>query len=173
MLRKFMIALVAALSFTSAALPEAQAFSFRSSRAVRSSDANAPLAYQLFCLQHPGDCRTSRRSVVAYTPKIRALLVSVNNKVNRAIKPRNERGDTWSLNPAYGDCDDYAMSKRHALLRAGIPASALKVAVVRTRNGIGHAVLIVKTSAGEFALDNLRKTIVRRHQTGYRFLQMV
>jgi predicted transglutaminase-like cysteine proteinase len=172
MMRKFMIALVATLSF-SAAMPEAQAFSFRSSRATQSSDANAPLAYQLFCLQNPSDCRRSRRSVVAYTPKIRALLVSVNNRVNRSIKPRNERGDTWSLNPAYGDCDDYAMSKRHALLKAGIPASALKVAVVRTRSGIGHAILIVKTSGGEFALDNLRKTIVRRSQTGYRFLQMV
>lgn len=169
MLRKIMIAVLAALTLSSATLP-VQAFGLR---ARQSDDASAPLAYQLYCLQHPADCRKSRRSVVAYTPKVRALLVSVNNQVNRAIKPRNERGDTWSLNPEYGDCDDYVMTKRHRLLRAGVPASAMKVAVVRTPRGIGHAILIVKTTAGEFALDNLRKTIVRRHQTGYRFLNLV
>lgn len=169
MLRKIMIALVAALTFGSAALPEAQAFGYRG----RQSANSAPLAYHLFCLKNPGECRTSRRAVVAYTPKIRALLVQVNNQVNRSIKPRYEKGDTWSINPAYGDCDDYVMTKRHKLLRAGVPASALKIAVVRTRRGEGHAVLIVKTTAGEFALDNIRKSIVRRHQTGYRFLQTV
>jgi predicted transglutaminase-like cysteine proteinase len=174
MFRKAIVAALAALTITATIVPEANAWNLGSrSRHARTSTAGAPLAFQLFCLKNPSECRTSRRSVVAYTPKIRALLVSVNAQVNRSIKPRNERGDTWSVNPAYGDCDDYAMTKRHRLIRAGIPASALKIAVVRTRRGEGHAVLIVKTTAGEFALDNIRKSIVRRSQTGYRFEKLV
>lgn len=174
MIRKLIITLVAAFTMTGSVVPEANAWNLGSlSRFHRSETAGAPLAFQLFCLKNPADCRKTRRSVVVYTPRIRTLLVSINAQVNRSIKPRYERGDTWSVNPAYGDCDDYAMTKRHRLIRAGIPASALKVAVVRTRSGEGHAVLIVKTSAGEFALDNIRKSVVRRHQTGYRFEKLV
>lgn len=174
MLRKMMLALVAAVTMAGAVAPEANAWNLGSrSRLGRAPLADAPLAFQLFCLQNPSECKPSRRQVVSYTPKVRALLVSVNNRVNRSIKPRHDKGDTWTVNPAYGDCDDYAMTKRHQLIRAGIPASALKIAVVRTRSGEGHAVLIVKTSAGEFALDNIRKSIVRRSQTGYRFLKLV
>ena len=174
MFRKLVVALVAALTMASATVPEANAWSFTDRlRSSRTANTSAPLAFQLFCLKHPSECRRSKRSVVTYTPKIRALLVSVNAQVNRSIKPRRERGDTWTINPAYGDCDDYAMTKRHRLIRAGIPASALKFAVVRTRRGEGHAVLIVKTTAGDFALDNIRRAIVRRHQTGYRFEKLV
>lgn len=174
MIRKLFVALVAACTMTACVAPNANAWNLGSlSRYHRTETASAPLAFQLFCLKHPGECRRTRRAVVAYTPKIRALLVLVNAQVNRSIKPRYERGDTWSINPAYGDCDDYAMTKRHRLIRAGVPASALKIAVVRTRRGEGHAVLIIKTTAGEFALDNLRQSIVRRHQTGYRFEKLV
>ena len=174
MFRKLLVAIIAAVTMMTALVPEAGAWNLSSRwRHHRAAANDAPLAFQLFCLQNPSDCRRSKRSVVAYTPKVRALMVAVNAQVNRSIRPRRERGDTWSLNPAYGDCDDYAMTKRHRLIRAGIPASALKVAVVRTRRGEGHAVLIVRTTAGDFALDNLRKTIVRRSQTGYRFLKLV
>jgi predicted transglutaminase-like cysteine proteinase len=174
MFRKILIALTAAFVFTNVSVQDASAFSLGSLSRSRATDTStAPLAFQLFCLKNPLECRRSRRSVVAYTPRIRSLLATVNAQVNRSIRPRHEQGDTWSINPAYGDCDDYAMTKRHKLLRAGIPASALKIAVVRTRRGEGHAILIVKTTAGEFALDNIRKSIVPRHRTGYRFEKLV
>lgn len=92
--------------------------------------------------------------------------------MNRSIKPLNERRDVWSLNPTYGDCDDYVMTKRSKLIRAGVPSGALRVAVVRTQQGVGHAVLLVKTSSGDYVLDNLRSTIIKREQTGYRFLNV-
>ena len=132
----------------------------------------APIAFSLYCLDHIAECTKSSKSQVAYTSKIRGLLASVNRSVNRSIRPLSERRDVWSLNPAFGDCDDYVMTKRSHLIRAGIPASALRVAVVRTPRGEGHAILLVKTSAGEFALDNLRSTIVKRNQTGYRFVRV-
>lgn len=176
MFRKIMIALVAALTMTASVAPQADAFSLSSRTrhyGQTSYPANAPLAYKIFCMNNKAECRPSRRKMVTYTPKIRALLVSVNAQVNRQIRPRSESVDVWTVNASAGDCDDYVMTKRHRLIRAGIPASALKVGVVRTRRGVAHAILVVKTSAGEYVLDNLRHSIVRRSQTGYRFLKVV
>lgn len=132
----------------------------------------APLAYQIFCLRNRSECTPGTVSSVSYTSNIRAKLASVNRSVNRSIRPLNERRDVWSLNPTFGDCDDYVMTKRSKLIRAGVPSGALRVAVVRTPEGIGHAVLLVKTSTGEYVLDNLRSTIVKREQSGYRFLKI-
>lgn len=131
---------------------------------------STPLAFQLFCLKHPEDCRKSGSNRVVYSAKVKALLANVNTAVNRSIRPRREKRDVWTLNPGVGDCDDYVVTKRHRLIDAGLPSSALKVAVVRTRSGEGHAILLVSTSAGEFALDNLRSQIVARNRTGYRIL---
>ena len=47
---------------------------------------------------------------------------------------------------------------------------ALRMAVVRTSKGEGHAVLVVKTSKGDLVLDNIKKTIVSRQQTDYRWI---
>jgi predicted transglutaminase-like cysteine proteinase len=103
---------------------------------------------------------------------LQLTLQSVNSSVNRSIRPRRDRLDTWSATARRGDCDDYVMTKRRSLMRAGVPASALRIAIVRTRRGEGHAILIVKTSAGELVLDNLRSGIVRRNETGYRFVSV-
>ncbi|HTO29657.1 MAG TPA: transglutaminase-like cysteine peptidase [Pararhizobium sp.] len=173
MFKKVFIALatIAALGFTG--ISTANAINLGSARGAYKAQRHtsvAPIAFSLYCLDHIAECTKSAKSEVAYTSKTRNLLASVNRAVNRSIRPLNERRDVWSLNPAYGDCDDYVMTKRSRLIRAGIPTSALRVAVVRTPRGEGHAILLVKTSAGEFALDNLRKTIVKRNQTGYRFV---
>ncbi|WP_438750875.1 transglutaminase-like cysteine peptidase [Pararhizobium sp. O133] len=173
MFKKVIIALatIAALGVTS--ISTANAINLGSARGAYKAHRQtsvAPIAFSLYCLDHIAECTKSAKSEVAYTSKTRNLLASVNRAVNRSIRPLNERRDVWSLNPAYGDCDDYVMTKRSRLIRAGIPTSALRVAVVRTPRGEGHAILLVKTSAGEFALDNLRKTIVKRNQTGYRFV---
>ena len=176
MFKKAIIALatIAALGVTS--VSSAYAINLGTARGVyktqRQKASIVPIAFSLYCLDHIAECTKSSKSQVAYTSKTRNLLASVNRAVNRSIKPLADRREAWSLNPAYGDCDDYVMTKRSRLIRAGIPSGALRVAVVRTPRGEGHAILIVKTSEGEFALDNLRKTIVKRSQTGYRFLSV-
>lgn len=164
MFRKFFIAL-AACAVISAGPANAENLASANHKA-------APVAFELFCLKNPEECRKAGRAVVAHTPKIAALLARVNSSVNRSIIPRRDREDRWSLNPSAGDCDDYVMTKRHRLIRAGVPASALRIAVVRTRSGEGHAVLVVKTTAGDLVLDNLRETIVNRAKTGYRLVSM-
>jgi predicted transglutaminase-like cysteine proteinase len=58
-----------------------------------------------------------------------ADLKEVNQTVNRnIIAERNKRSlaeETWLINPDRGDCNDYAVSKRHELLDRGWPARAL------------------------------------------------
>lgn len=177
MLKKLVIAFAAIAAVTITSIAPANAIGLGSSRngaftkQFRKSESTivAPIAFTKFCQSNPRECRASGASTVAYTSKLRGTLASVNSSVNRSISPRNERMDKWSINPRFGDCDDYVMTKRHRLIRAGVPSSALRIAVVRTPRGVSHAILIVKTSAGELALDNLRSSIVKRSQTGYRF----
>ena len=134
--------------------------------------ADEPIAYQIFCLRNEAQCAAGSVGSVPFNADLMGKLNSVNRSVNSSIVARNESTDVWSLNPSSGDCEDFALTKRAKLIRAGVPAGALRMAVVRTGTGIGHAVLVVKTSVGEYVLDNLRPNIVKRGQTGYRFLQV-
>ncbi|WP_341486810.1 transglutaminase-like cysteine peptidase [Pararhizobium sp. A13] len=142
------------------------------SSAPNAKTSLVPIAFSLYCLDHLEECKPSEVKAVNLTPRVEELLLKVNNRVNNDIKPAHEKFDTWTLNPRMGDCDDYVMTKRSRLIHAGIPPSALEVAVVKTPAGEGHAVLFVKTSAGELVLDNLRTQIVRRSQIPYRVLSV-
>ncbi len=179
MLKKLFIAVAAVATLMTAAISPANAFGLGSfsrqgpARQEFNLGRPAPLAFQLFCLKYRSECKNgSRHGSVAYNSKVRSILASVNRSVNSSIRPRHDSGDVWSLNPTAGDCEDYALTKRSRLIRAGIPAGALRLAVVKTRAGEGHAVLFVKTSAGEFVLDNLRSVIVKRQAMPYRLVSV-
>ena len=138
----------------------------------RATSADAPLAYLLFCLEHNTQCATGKVGRVQHSNKLRQTLERVNRSVNSSIRFKADRRESWSSNVSRGDCEDFALTKRKMLVRAGVPAGALRLATVRTRRGEGHAVLVVMTSAGELVLDNARTTIVDRRQTNYRWLSM-
>jgi predicted transglutaminase-like cysteine proteinase len=60
-----------------------------------------------------------------------------------------------------GDCEDYAIAKYMALRTLGLPASALRIVVLRDLNlGLAHAVLVVYLDGRAFVLDNQIKTVV-------------
>lgn len=100
----------------------------------------------------------------------------INREVNRAIRHREDsavygRPDQWALGEAgVGDCEDYALAKRAALIQAGVPARALSIALVRTRRGESHAVLLIDTDKGAMVLDNLSPWIRRWDQTPYTWI---
>lgn len=50
------------------------------------------------------------------------------------------------------------------------PPSALRIASVKVRTGAGHAILVVKTTAGDYVLDNLDNIVRTWSQTGYRIV---
>jgi len=72
-------------------------------------------------------------------------------------------------------CEDFALTKAHALLAKGYPASAIKIEVGKTKDGTGHAWLVVQTDKGDMVLDINYKNVMpasavnynnRRRQTG-------
>ena len=177
MFKKMIFAMAAAATMSFAVATSANAWSLGSAARPlghRSAGTNAPLQFQVFCLMNPAECRSSRVSSVAYKGHMADLLQRVNDEVNHQITYRADaKGhNVWQIAAKYGNCDDYVMTKRHRLIKAGFPASALRVAVVRTSWGEGHAVLLAETSSGEYVLDNIRKTIVRRGASGYNYLSV-
>jgi predicted transglutaminase-like cysteine proteinase len=135
--------------------------------------SKAPLGYQLMCLKTPAECQGGGSSSVEATADIMATLKRVNARVNNAIAPRNDgAADVWNASATSGDCEDYVLAKRRALIDAGLPASALRIAYVKTRSDVGHAILVVKTSRGDFVLDNLNTSVRPLSQSGYRIISV-
>lgn len=137
----------------------------------------APYAHTKLCRTNPGACSAGGSQRITLTDATWKKLVAVNNRVNRSIKSRSDRSthgrsDVWSVGGRYGDCEDFALAKRQQLRSSGIPSGAMSIAVVRTGGGIGHAVLIVRTDRGDFALDNRRSSIRAWNKTGYRYYKI-
>lgn len=105
-----------------------------------------------------------------------AELREINRRVNLAIEPaRNElglAGEAWIINPARGDCNDYAVSKRHELLRRGWPARVLLLSEVVVSSGEHHLVLLVRTGSGDLVLDNLTPQVKPWSRTPYRWVRV-
>jgi len=134
----------------------------------------APFAHVRFCATSPSECSDGAGpSTVELTPSMLALLKRVNSRVNAAIEPYMPDGlETWVVNPDRGNCHDYAVTKRHDLIRAGWPSASLRLAVVYTRAGEGHLVLLVRTTEGDLVLDNLTSSIVPWNKSGLRFVSV-
>jgi predicted transglutaminase-like cysteine proteinase len=104
-----------------------------------------------------------------------ALLNRVNRMVNRRIRQASDQSvfgqaDYWQApvgDGAYGDCEDYVLAKRQALIEAGVPEAALSIAIVETRWGESHAVLLVTGETGEVVLDSLSSWISRWDRVDY------
>lgn len=83
-----------------------------------------------------------------------------------AVSGRWSRGDYWEtpteLLTVGGDCEDFAIAK-YLLLRAlGVPASSMRVLMIRGSAGAeGHAVLLVESVSGVVVLDNHCSQIYR------------
>lgn len=137
----------------------------------------APYAHAALCRKNGEACRGGGSSRVKLTTARWNTLKSVNNNINRSIRSRSDRSthgrsDVWTVGGKFGDCEDFALAKRQLLMDKGIPGSAISVAVVRTRGGIGHAVLVVRTDHGDFVLDNRRHSILGWNRTGYRYYKI-
>jgi predicted transglutaminase-like cysteine proteinase len=77
----------------------------------------------------------------------------------------------WSYPDLEGDCEDYVLLKRLMLMERGFSASDLLITVVRKADGEGHAVLTLRTSKGDYVLDNLSDEVQLWSETSYVFLK--
>jgi len=128
----------------------------------------------MFCAQYPRDCDRTRRENISGVPlagRLRQLNL-VQLWVNNAIVPQSADPaglDAWSIFPPEGNCNDYAVTKRHQLLERGWPSRALILSEVVTGWGEHHLVLVVRTREGDFVLDSLSPNILPAASVRYRW----
>jgi predicted transglutaminase-like cysteine proteinase len=138
-----------------------------------------PMAYTMFCQRYHGECRAKplfRGGPVRLTEERWADLKAVNEIVNGSIAPERNTldlaGEAWIINPDRGDCNDYAVSKRHELLDRGWPARALLLSEVVTNSGEHHLILVVRTRSGDLVLDNMTPQIRPWSRAPYRWVRI-
>ncbi|TPQ30221.1 hypothetical protein C2U70_27145 [Bradyrhizobium guangdongense] len=138
-----------------------------------------PMAYTMFCIKYEADCRSRRvfrGGSVTLTAERWADLNEINQKVNQTIVPEpNElglAGEKWLIGPERGDCNDYAVTKRHELLERGWPARSLLLSEVVVSSGEHHLVLVVRTKSGDLVLDNLTSQIRPWTRAPYRWVRI-
>ena len=146
---------------------------------VEASPTLAPFQHVRFCLRYPSDCKSNatENERIDLDAQTTELLKRVNHSVNMSIIPTPKSygpnlGDGWTIAPDMGDCNDYAVTKRHELLENGLPSKALRLSVVKTASGIGHLVLVVVTTKGDIVMDNLTEVIRPWQSTDYHWLKI-
>ncbi len=141
--------------------------------------ARAPIGHTVFCSQNPEDCqgKGNRTARIVLDSVNFAQLVGINRDINQQIAPVTDAelygvAEYWTY-PVnqQGDCEDYVLLKRKALIEAGWDPSALLITVVRDEKGDGHAVLTVVTDRGDLVLDNQREAVLPWQQTGYEYVK--
>ena len=139
----------------------------------------APFQHVRFCLRYPSDCKSNpaENDHIDLDAETSELLKRVNHSVNLSIIPTVKNygpnlGDGWTIAPDTGDCNDYAVTKRHELLENGLPSRALRLSMVRTASGIGHLVLVVVTTRGDIVMDDLTDVIRPWQSTDYHWLKI-
>jgi predicted transglutaminase-like cysteine proteinase len=140
----------------------------------------APFAHIRFCMQYPADCKVRhmvfRGSKVKLTEQRWKDLVAVNAAVNRSIKPEPNlegvAGERWLISPQSGDCNDYAVTKRHELMARGWSSRSLLLAEVVIPSGEHHLVVVVRTDQGDLVIDNLNANIRPWSRTQYRWVRI-
>lgn len=135
----------------------------------------APFSFASFCNNNSAECEIQGSAkIVTLSPDKMSQLKSINSGVNRAIKYTSDQDDddAWEINVTQGDCEDFALTKRHKLLAAGWPSGALRIAVARTPSGVGHAVLVVSTDKGDYVLDNRTNEVKPWHRVNLKWLKI-
>ena len=129
-----------------------RALKFQLDQISFNTPALAPMAHTRFCLQYSDDCEVHgidlRRRNIALSLERWNELTTVNREVNRDIIPQRNPGglltEKWLVSPRTGDCNDYAVTKRHELLTRGWPSRSLLLSEVGRASGEHHLVLIVR-----------------------------
>ena len=136
-----------------------------------------PIGHYQFCQKNRRECSSIRNANPAKVTAVGWRVIrDVNSSVNRAIRPVTDRelfgrDELWTYPNGAGDCEDFVLLKRKKLMERGFAAADLLITVVRKPDGEGHAVLTVRSSEGDFILDNLENEVKLWSETPYRYLK--
>lgn len=150
-----------------------------SAPASASGEARPIAGWTDFCRRQPSDCSVdaSEAAVITLNARIWGILSAVNRDVNASIRSVTDEdhwgvADRWDIpTDGAGDCEDYQLLKRRLLVEEGLPRRALRMTVVIDEKGEGHAVLMVRTTRGDFILDNKTSAIRPWYDTGYIYVK--
>lgn len=138
--------------------------------------------YSTFCKEFTDQCGWPRggTSAVFYNAHIAQMLSNVNVGVNRAVEFKSDTElygseGKFAIPTAkgevrpQGDCEDYSLLKRK-MLKEYLPAETMMMGFVTNKEtGGSHAVLVVRTTAGDFVLDNRHDEVKLARDTEYKF----
>ena len=136
-----------------------------------------PIGHYEFCQTHKSECRAGVRNAPAKVTEFGwATVRKINASVNRDITPMTDKelhgkDEYWSYPDGAGDCEDFVLLKRKKLMEKGFAPGDLLITVVRKPDGEGHAVLTLRTTQGDYILDNLNNEVKLWTQTPYRYLK--
>lgn len=145
---------------------------------ITGSVTSQPIGHYYFCKQFRDECNVKSRHKAA--AKVTAygwdVVRDVNAMVNQHVEPLTDweihgEEEVWSYPGLVGDCEDYVLLKRQMLIEKGFAPSDLLITVVRRPDGEGHAVLTLRTSTGDFVLDNLVSEVKLWTDTPYDYLK--
>lgn len=145
---------------------------------VSNNAVSVPIGHLEFCKSHVSECSTNVafKQAVHLTQDGWKQLLAVNYEFNTSIQPISDSdlykvNEYWTYPTGYGDCEDYVLAKRRALINKGWAPSTLLISVVREVNGEGHAVLMVRTDRGDLILDNQASLIKLWNETPYHYIK--
>ncbi|OCW55936.1 transglutaminase [Hoeflea olei] len=137
-----------------------------------------PIGHYEFCQKHANECGPVKGSGAA--PKVTDygwdVIREINRAVNFSVMPKTDmelygKEEVWAYPDVAGDCEDYVLLKRRMLIERGFSPGDVLITVVRKPDGEGHAVLTLRTSEGDFVLDNLVDEIKNWRETPYSYLK--
>ena len=97
----------------------------------------------------------------------------INSDVNASVKYKTDLGqynvpEFWTVAGKFGDCEDYALSKRKMLIDAGFDRDKIHLCTCFV-DGAGHCVLLVETDRGNYILDNNQSEPVQPSFLSYKW----
>lgn len=164
---------ISALAFASNAMADSRGPSM-----LTGGLTSQPIGHYEFCQKYSDEC--NQRSKMVAPPKLTdfgwKLIREINYEVNNSIIAMTDldvygRDEVWEYPTEVGDCEDFVLMKRKKLMEKGFAAADLLITVVRKPDGEGHAVLTLRTSQGDFVLDNLEDDVKLWSETEYTFLK--
>ena len=160
-IKGFVVAMMAVFAMSTAATPA----STNNLSMVTGAATSQPIGHYDFCQIHRNECGPNRNTSPAEMSDAKwGMVRSVNATVNNSITPMTDKeifgkDEVWAYPTTAGDCEDFALLKRRILVQRGISPANLLLTVVRKPDGEGHAVLTLRTTNGDFVLDNLASSV--------------
>ncbi|CUX37531.1 transglutaminase-like cysteine peptidase [Agrobacterium genomosp. 3] len=172
--RALLFAVAAGLMTAASAMAEIKG----SPSMVTGGITSQPIGHYEFCQKYSDECNI--RNKMTPPPRVTeygwGVIREINTSVNTTIVAMTDqeiygKDEVWEYPTTAGDCEDFVLLKRKKLIERGFSVADLLITVVRKPDGEGHAVLTLRTTDGDYILDNLTDDVKLWTDTNYTYLK--